>query len=144
MEALQAQIKEYEKQKKLSQEKLKEEHAQLVSFQKKLTQAGSHLKTLAQQNATLNKKVEEQSHQLEEQNTRLKEQEEEHTVILQQRQKGHEKEVKQLVEVLEKATATNEESPPDVSNSTLLDNYVKSVQKRLITKKPNTGKTHTI
>ena len=143
---LQAQIKELEKRESLYKDKLKEEHAQLVNFQKKLAQAGSHLKTLAQENATLNKSMAqekneknaalEEKQRLETERTKEREQwEKKYSTLettLTSSQQGHQKEIKQLVNILEtSATKHGEVVTPDVSTSTLLDNYMKSVQKRL-------------
>ncbi|KAL7326382.1 hypothetical protein PS15p_208732 [Mucor circinelloides] len=118
---LKTRLEEYEK-------KYKEEHAQLVNFQKKLTQAGTHLKSLAQENAKLNKSLTDQKSQLDEKDDQLKQLENK----LQNTAQGHQKEIKQLVDILE--NMIEEEGPsstPDLSTSTLLDSYVKSVQKRL-------------
>lgn len=132
---LKTRLEEYEK-------KYKEEHAQLVNFQKKLTQAGTHLKSLAQENAKLNKSLTDQKSQLDEKDDQLKQLENK----LQNTAQGHQKEIKQLVDILE--NMIEEEGPsstPDLSTSTLLDSYVKSVQKRLnksteqSKKKPNKG-----
>ncbi|KAI8646372.1 hypothetical protein BD408DRAFT_410120 [Parasitella parasitica] len=138
---LRARLEEYEK-------KYKDEHAQLVNFQKKLTQAGTHLKSLAQENAKLNTSLTDQKSQHEkmivEKDKQLNELEKE----LQNTKQGHHKEVKQLVDILETTATTIDEentttAPPDVSTSTLLDSYIKSVQKRLSNstehnrKKPN-------
>lgn len=138
---LKTRLEEYEK-------KYKEEHAQLVNFQKKLTQAGTHLKSLAQENAKLNKSLTDQKNQLDEKDDQLTQLEHK----LQNTAQGHQKEIKQLVDILENMLDEGEGAPPsstapDVSTSTLLDSYVKSVQKRLnksakqqSQKKPNKGK----
>lgn len=160
---LKAQVKEFEKKElawKATQDKLKEEHAQLVNFQKKLAQAGSHLKTLAQENANLTKSLAERNKEkqalldektaLETKHQEEVKQYEEKTALLQSNletsREGHAKEIKQLVDILETAaksmdgggggttTAAATTPPsvtPDVSTSTLLDSYMKSVQKRL-------------
>lgn len=139
---LKTRLEEYEK-------KYKEEHAQLVNFQKKLTQAGTHLKSLAQENAKLNKSLTDQKNQLDEKDDQLKQLKDKlHTTA-----QGHQKEIKQLVDILEnmidegEGGAASSNTTPDVSTSTLLDSYVKSVQKRLSKstkqesqKKPNKGK----
>ncbi|CAO3619785.1 unnamed protein product [Mucor fragilis] len=122
---LKTRLEEYEK-------KYKEEHAQLVNFQKKLTQAGTHLKSLAQENAKLNKSLTDQKNQLDEKDDQLTQLEHK----LQNTAQGHQKEIKQLVDILENMLDEGEGAPPsstapDVSTSTLLDSYVKSVQKRL-------------
>lgn len=149
---LKAHIKEFEK-KELT---WKEEHAQLINFQKKLAQAGSHLKTLAQENASLTKSLAERNKEkqalldektaLETKHQEEVRQYEEKTALLKSNldtsREGHEKEIKQLVDILETAAksmdggavaavATPPIVTPDVSTSTLLDNYMKSVQKRL-------------
>jgi hypothetical protein len=51
-----------------------------------------------------------------------------------EKEKGHQKEIKQLVDILESSNTVEDtlEAIPDVSNSTLLDNYIKSVQKRIV------------
>lgn len=157
-------MKEFEKKEltwKATQEKLKEEHAQLINFQKKLAQAGSHLKTLAQENASLTKTLAEQKKEkqalldektaLETKHREEVEQLEEKTFQLKSNldssREGHEKEIKQLVDLLETAAKSMDGGAapvsvtPDVSTSTLLDNYMKSVQKRISRsteiKKPN-------
>ncbi|GAN08240.1 Golgi matrix protein [Mucor ambiguus] len=123
---LKTRLDEYEK-------KYKEEHAQLVNFQKKLTQAGTHLKSLAQENAKLNKSLTDQKNQLDDKDDQLKQLEHK----LQNTAQGHQKEIKQLVDILENMINEGEggsppsETTPDVSTSTLLDSYVKSVQRRL-------------
>lgn len=149
---LKAHIKEFEK-KELT---WKEEHAQLINFQKKLAQAGSHLKTLAQENASLTKSLAERNKEkqalldektaLETKHQEEVRQYEEKTALLKSNldtsREGHEKEIKQLVDILETAAksmdggaaaavATPPIVTPDVSTSTLLDSYMKSVQKRL-------------
>jgi chromosome segregation ATPase len=152
--SLRLQIQELEKKEKATLEKLKEEHAQLVNFQKKLAQAGSHLKTLAQENANLTKSLAEEKKQKEntvkekteletmrhDENTTWSTKVQELENELKSSKEGHQKEIKQLVDILETtAKSINQEeedtttrySVPDVSTSTLLDNYIKSVQKRL-------------
>ncbi|CEJ02399.1 hypothetical protein RMCBS344292_16406 [Rhizopus microsporus] len=108
VETLKSKLKEYEKK----EASWKEEHAQLLNFQKKLTQAGSHLKALTQENANLSKKLNDTK-------------------------KGHQKEIKQLVDILETAIDEEHKNIPDVSTSTLLDSYIKSVQKRIPKKAAN-------
>ncbi|KAL0141738.1 Golgi matrix protein [Mucor lusitanicus] len=114
-------------------EEYEKKHAQLVNFQKKLTQAGTHLKSLAQENAKLNKSLTDQKNQLDEKDDQLKQLKDKlHTTA-----QGHQKEIKQLVDILEnmidegEGGAASSNTTPDVSTSTLLDSYVKSVQKRL-------------
>jgi chromosome segregation ATPase len=141
---LKSQIKEYET-------KLKEQHGQLVNFQKKLAQAGNHLKTLAQENANLTKSVAEE---IKSKDNVLKERTELETMrhdenttwstkvqaleqALASSKEGHQQEIKQLVDILESTAKSidiekEETVVPDVSTSTLLDSYMKSVQKRLI------------
>lgn len=156
--SLKSQLKDIESKWKSTQEKLKEEHGQLINFQKKLAQAGSHLKTLAGENANLTKQL--ALEKKEKQNV-VKEKQELETMRhdetkvwsakveqleqdLKKSKEGHQREILQLVDLLETA-ALNEENNkqiPDVSTTTLLDNYIKSVQKRLTaeTKKPMKSK----
>lgn len=146
--SLKSQLKEIESKWKSTQDKLKEEHGQLINFQKKLAQAGSHLKTLAGENANLTKQLVQEK---KEKQNLVKEKQELETMRhdetktwstkveqLEQDWKksneGHQREILQLVDLLE-TTALNEDNSqhvPDVSTSTLLDSYIKSVQKRLI------------
>lgn len=140
MASLKAQIKEFEKKESLYKDKLREEHTQLLNFQKKLAQAGSHLKTLAQENTHLTKQLAQEKKDHQDEIKLLKEKVATLENDLRSSQEGHQKEVKQLVDILE-TTAKNMDAKqvditPDVSTSTLLDSYVKSVQKRL---KPNNG-----
>ncbi|CEP08638.1 hypothetical protein [Parasitella parasitica] len=132
---LKTRLEEYEK-------KYKDEHAQLVNFQKKLTQAGTHLKSLAQENAKLNTSLTDQKSQHEKTIAEKDKQLDELEKVLQKTKQGHQKEVKQLVDILETTATTIDEghttiptvaaaATPDVSTSTLLDSYIKSVQKRL-------------
>lgn len=126
---LKTRLEEYEK-------KYKEEHAQLVNFQKKLTQAGTHLKSLAQENAKLNKSLTDQKSQYEKIITEKDDKVNELEKEFEKTNQGHQKEIKQLVDILETTATTIDEentttTTPDVSTSTLLDSYIKSVQKRL-------------
>lgn len=127
MESLKARLKEFENTETLLKVKLKEEHTQLLNFQKKLSQAGNHLKSLAQENSNLNKLLAQQKIDLEavrtEQVTALQGE-------LSKTKNGHQKEIKQLVGILE-TTMNHGEETPDVSTSTLLESYIKSVQKKL-------------
>lgn len=149
--SLKLQLQEFEKREKATQAKLQEEHAQLLNFQKKLAQAGSHLKTLAQESATLTKSLTEEKKQKEnlqkakteletmrhDENTTWSSKVNELENELKTSKEGHQVQIKQLVDILETTAKTmNQEentntSVPDVSTSTLLDNYIKSVQKRL-------------
>lgn len=149
MASLKLQLKEIESKWKLTQDKLKEEHGQLINFQKKLAQAGSHLKTLANENANLNKQLvqEKKDKQLltkEKQELENMRNEETKTWSnkvdqlhkdLEKNNEGHQREIIQLVDLLETAALKedNNKHVPDVSTSTLLDSYIKSVQKRLST-----------
>jgi len=99
---LKTRLEEYEK-------KYKEEHAQLVNFQKKLTQAGTHLKSLAQENAKLNKSLTDQKNQLDEKDDQLKQLEHK----LESTAQGHQKEIKQLVDILSKATEQPSQKKPN-------------------------------
>ncbi|GAA5810603.1 hypothetical protein MFLAVUS_004026 [Mucor flavus] len=113
--------------------KLKEEHGQLINYQKKLAQAGSHLKTLAGENSNLTKQVQLEKGKRQQLETKQTNEIQLLETEIKKSQQGHQKEVLQLVELLEKATLNNKEnSVPDVSTSTLLDSYIKSVQKRII------------
>lgn len=130
---LRNQLKEYESKLKLTQEKLKEEHGQLINYQKKLAQAGSHLKTLAGENSNLTKQVQLEKGKRQQLETKQTNEIQLLEAEIKKSQQGHQKEVLQLVELLEKTTLNNKEnSVPDVSTSTLLDSYIKSVQKRII------------
>ncbi|KAG2231295.1 hypothetical protein INT48_006406, partial [Thamnidium elegans] len=130
---LRNQLKEYETKWKSTQEKLKEEHGQLINYQKKLTQAGTHIKTLAGENSNLSKQVQLEKSKRQQLETKQTNEIQLLETEIKENQQGHQKEVLQLVELLEKATLNNKEnSVPDVSTSTLLDNYIKSVQKRII------------
>jgi chromosome segregation ATPase len=128
--ALKARLKDFEKTETLLKEKLKEEHAQLLNFQKKLSQAGSHLKSLAQENANLTSSLAQQKTDLEavrtEQVTALQDE-------ISKTKQGHQKDIKQLVDIIETTIDSTEGDAPDVSTSTLLDSYIKSVQKKLNT-----------
>ncbi|ORE09658.1 hypothetical protein BCV72DRAFT_55324 [Rhizopus microsporus var. microsporus] len=123
VEALKSKLKEYEKK----EASWKEEHAQLLNFQKKLTQAGSHLKALTQENANLSKKMAEEKKQREELSKEINDLK----TKLDNTKKGHQKEIKQLVDILETTIDEEHKNSPDVSTSTLLDSYIKSVQKRI-------------
>ncbi|KAI9470638.1 MAG: hypothetical protein EXX96DRAFT_364081 [Benjaminiella poitrasii] len=157
---LKTRIQELEKQETTWKEKLKEEHTQLVNLQKKLTQAGTHLKTLAQENANLTKSISEQKNQ-KQQITELMKQEKskwstkhkeallskenEMKKKIQKNNEDHQKEINQLVSILESTTKgenidNKEGIIPDVSTSTLLDNYIRSVQKRLLNQSLDTKK----
>ncbi|CEG79054.1 hypothetical protein RMATCC62417_13568 [Rhizopus microsporus] len=129
VEALKSKLKEYEKK----EASWKEEHAQLLNFQKKLTQAGSHLKALTQENANLSKKVTEEKKQREELSKEINDLK----TKLDNTKKGHQKEIKQLVDILETTIDEEHKNSPDVSTSTLLDSYIKSVQKRIPKKVTN-------
>ncbi|CAO3681347.1 hypothetical protein G6F70_004117 [Rhizopus microsporus] len=129
VETLKSKLKEYEKK----EASWKEEHAQLLNFQKKLTQAGSHLKALTQENANLSKKVTEEKKQREELSKEINDLK----TKLDDTKKGHQKEIKQLVDILETAIDEEHKNIPDVSTSTLLDSYIKSVQKRIPKKAAN-------
>ncbi|CEJ02400.1 hypothetical protein RMCBS344292_16406 [Rhizopus microsporus] len=129
VETLKSKLKEYEKK----EASWKEEHAQLLNFQKKLTQAGSHLKALTQENANLSKKVTEEKKQREELSKEINDLK----TKLNDTKKGHQKEIKQLVDILETAIDEEHKNIPDVSTSTLLDSYIKSVQKRIPKKAAN-------
>ncbi|KAI9267716.1 hypothetical protein EDC94DRAFT_688687 [Helicostylum pulchrum] len=130
---LRNQLKEYESKLKSTQEKLKEEHGQLINYQKKLAQAGSHLKTLAGDNSNLTKQAQLEKGKRQQLETKQTNEIQLLETKIKESQQGHQKEVLQLVELLEKATLNNKEnSVPDVSTSALLDSYIKSVQKRII------------
>ncbi|CEI96211.1 hypothetical protein RMCBS344292_10377 [Rhizopus microsporus] len=129
VETLKSKLKEYEKK----EASWKEEHAQLLNFQKKLTQAGSHLKALTQENANLSKKVTEEKKQREELSKEINDLK----TKLDNTKKGHQKEIKQLVDILETTIDEEHKNSPDVSTSTLLDSYIKSVQKRIPKKAAN-------
>lgn len=152
MVSLKAQLKETESKWKITQDKLKEEHAQLINFQKKLAQAGSHLKTLAGENASLTKQLGQEKNEklilakekqelesIRHDETRTWSAEVEQLKLdLEKSKEGHKREILQLVDLLETTTAFKEEEErkhvPDVSTSTLLDSYIKSVQKKLTMK----------
>jgi hypothetical protein len=112
------------------------------------------LKTLAQENTNLTKTLQQEKKERKE--LEIKHQDEikllkEKVSTLKQDLKssheGHQKEIKQLVDILETTAKNMDEKEveitPDVSTSTLLDSYMKSVQKRLSKstelKKPNKG-----
>ncbi|KAI8997152.1 hypothetical protein BDB01DRAFT_845832 [Pilobolus umbonatus] len=145
-ELLKDRIRQYEKQENI----WKEEHAQLVTIQQKLAQAGVHLKSLAQNNANLKKTLSTEQQQRENErqlwnkerseleSNRLNEVKEWKTRVgeleneLKMKKEGHQREIEQLVEIVETTCADKQsESSPDVSTSTLLDSYIRSVQKRI-------------
>ncbi|RCH83611.1 hypothetical protein CU097_005172 [Rhizopus azygosporus] len=136
VETLKSKLKEYEKK----EASWKEEHAQLLNFQKKLTQAGSHLKALTQENANLSKKVTEEKKQREELSKEINDLK----TKLDNTKKGHQKEIKQLVDILETTIDEEHKNSPDVSTSTLLDSYIKSVQKRIPKKAANAPLSQTV
>jgi chromosome segregation ATPase len=124
--ALKARLKDFERSETLLKDKLKEEHAQLLNFQKKLSQAGNHLKSLAQENSNLTKSLAQQKTDLDavrdEQVAALQEE-------IAKTKEEHQQEIKRLVSILQ--SIDDSEEVPDVSSSALLDNYIKSVQKKL-------------
>ncbi|KAI7899710.1 uncharacterized protein BX663DRAFT_440588 [Cokeromyces recurvatus] len=150
--SLKLRIQELEKQEAIWKEKLKEEHTQLINFQKKLAQAGTHLKTLTQENASLTKSVTEQKKQQQEMTEMMMKEksqlemkynddhqtwtkkEEELKEEIKKMNQSHQKGIKQLVSILESTIneKDDEATMPDVSTPSLLDSYIKSLQEMLL------------
>ena len=99
-------------------QKEKEWKTQLSTLRNKLTQAGSHLKTLTQENARLNKQINEFTNK---ESTWNKERDENSRIAI------------ELVTALEKVLG--HQSPvPDVSSTTKLEQYARDAEKHFSTK----------
>ncbi|EIE85166.1 hypothetical protein RO3G_09876 [Rhizopus delemar RA 99-880] len=122
VESLKKRLEKYEK----DERKWKEEHTQLLDLQKKITQAGSHMRTLANEISTLSKAVADEKQQKEQLNIEWQKKQSD-------TEKDHQEKLKQLIDIVE--SGLDEKQQPDTSGS--LETYLQSLQERLSKKAAN-------